>query len=148
LLASFFKFFQYSFKNKSFETNFRISWTDFQHIFTIWQVFDFDRRLRIRPSSFDCSRDVAIATNFGLKLPTPPSFIVLAFLNGFEDRNSNLRILHANDFCTLLTDLSPRPFVGLSACLSVRKVYCGKRLIGSGCRYFRVVSGDGRGWVY
>jgi len=28
--------------------------------------------------------------------------------------------------CGILTDLSPRPSVGLCVCLSVRKVYCGK----------------------
>ena len=40
-----------------------------------------------------------MATNFGIKLFTPPSFVVMAFLNRLEDRNSNIRILSVNDLC-------------------------------------------------
>jgi len=39
------------------------------------------------PSQFsDSSRDVAMATNFVAKLPTPPSLIAMAFINGMGYR--------------------------------------------------------------
>lgn len=43
------------------------------------------------------SRDVAIVTNFWHELAYPPSFCVLAFHNGWEDRNMDARINTADD---------------------------------------------------
>jgi len=40
----------------------------------------------------DSSRDVAMATNFVAKLPTPPALIVLSFQNGMGYRLANTRI--------------------------------------------------------
>jgi len=49
----------------------------------------------------DGSGDVATETNFGVKLP---SFVTLTFQNELQDRNSDLRILNANDLCILCTN--------------------------------------------
>jgi len=46
-----------------------------------------------------------MATNFGVKLPTTPSFVALASRNGFEDRNFDLRISSGNDFPILFLNL-------------------------------------------
>jgi len=49
-----------------------------------------------------------MATNFGVKLPAPPSFVALAFPNRLEDRNSDLRILNGNDLSILCMKLVTR----------------------------------------
>ena len=48
---------------------------------------------------------VGMATNFGVKLLTPPSFVALAFRNGFVDLNSDLRILNGIDLSILFINL-------------------------------------------
>ena len=49
-------------------------------------------RLQIlRPTFSDRPRDVAMATNFMAKLVTPPSFGTLAFRNGLDDRNFDIK---------------------------------------------------------
>jgi len=52
------------------------------------------------------SRDVAMVTDFEVKLTTPPSFVTLAFQNGSEDRNSDFKILNGNSLCTLCRPMS------------------------------------------
>jgi len=46
-----------------------INWTDFHDLFTKWKVFA--QIFLIRSGFSDYSRDVAMATNFVAKLPTP-----------------------------------------------------------------------------
>jgi len=46
-----------------------------------------------------------MATNLGVKLPNPPSFLAQAFRNEWQDHNSDLRIVNTNDFCILFINL-------------------------------------------
>jgi len=66
----------------------------------------FDDRVIIDLTVFsDRSRDVARKINFGVKLPTPPSFVTLALQTGLEDCNFDFSILNGNDFSILCTNL-------------------------------------------
>jgi len=46
-----------------------------------------------------------MAINMGVKLPTTPSFVALAFQNGLEYSNFQFKILNVNDFCKLCKNL-------------------------------------------
>jgi len=64
----------------------------------------FGRRLLIRPSFSDCSRGVAVAHNFRVKIGEIGLLTFIyrtAFQNGLEYRNSDFKRFNDNDLSTL-----------------------------------------------
>ena len=84
-------FFYIIFFNDFLETNYlKIHRTDFRNLYIEWKHFG--HRWSIWTSFFDISRDVAMATDFVQKLPTPPALMALAFRNVMGYRLADKRI--------------------------------------------------------